>query len=234
MIKLSGVLLAAALSLTALSSPVPVKGRTGLIKGPIGRGALVLSQGLTQFGVTSLEPVSLIIDSPGGSIIAGNLIINAVDNLKSKGIQVNCYVTGMAASMAFQILLHCSNRYALPYSMFLWHSARIMNGGVLTSTAALELAQALDYVDRGLVGDMINTMKGDTQEILRHYRSETMHLADQVNALSPNFLKVESTLHNSFDLLEDKEVLTSETKNTFFFFFRFDIAKLVYITNKRI
>ncbi len=224
------VMLGIVLGPMAVGAPVLDTKRTGAIKGPISYGALPFSQGLIKFGLESTEPVAIIIDSPGGSIAAGNLIINAIDHLKSKGIDVNCYVTGMAVSMAFQILLHCTNRYALPYSQFLWHGARTQIREPITTTLALDLAKSLTYVDEILTRDMLLTLRGDTKAIMEHHRLETMHLADQVNDLAPGFLQVDNSLQNAPDLALSGEILTSEVRMPFFMRL-FRANEIVYMYN---
>ena len=59
------------------------------------------------------------INSPGGSVFAGQRYINLINNIKSsKKIMCICDV---AASMAFHILQHCDYRYVLETSKIMQH-----------------------------------------------------------------------------------------------------------------
>jgi ATP-dependent protease ClpP protease subunit len=65
------------------------------------------------------DDVYVFLDSPGGSIIAGNGIISA---MKSSGKKVTC-IAKFAASMAFVILQSCDNRYVTEDSIIMQHVA---------------------------------------------------------------------------------------------------------------
>jgi len=81
------------------------------------------------------EPITLIINSGGGSVAAGMVIYNSLQFLeKEKNIEVNAYVCGLAASMASIILCGATNRYAMQNSKVMIHQASIGSfGGKLDS-----------------------------------------------------------------------------------------------------
>ncbi len=64
--------------------------------------------------------VNIVIDSGGGSVIAGIKIIRLLDNLNAT---VNCLVDNFAASMAAMILETCDNRFVLADSIVMFHEA---------------------------------------------------------------------------------------------------------------
>lgn len=71
------------------------------------------------------EPVNLIVQSPGGSVLDGLMLCNVIDNYKKK---LNIYIYGYAFSMAF--IISCSGnknpnvvKYCHPFSFFLNHPA---------------------------------------------------------------------------------------------------------------
>ena len=59
------------------------------------------------------------INSPGGSVLAGQRYINLINNLKSSR-KIMC-ICDVAASMAFHILQHCDYRYVLETSRMMQH-----------------------------------------------------------------------------------------------------------------
>lgn len=224
--KLLSCLLACILSCCVSASPSYVANldleRTVVLNGIVNKGVINLSTKMQEIAnqeytdgtrVGGAEPLNVIINSPGGSTMAGSYLISTMEDIQGRGIQIDCYVTGLAASMAYQILLHCSNRYALPSSQILWHRARIQLGGgifsppvVLTAPLALSLAQELAYVDSVLEEDMLRHMPGDKDTILWHYERETIHTATQVNLISPNFLTIVKSMGNVNELIREKKV----------------------------
>jgi ATP-dependent Clp protease protease subunit len=74
------------------------------------------------------KPISMYIDSPGGSVIAGLKIIDTMNYIKAP---VHTIVTGMAASMGFMILSsgEPGHRYALPNAQIMAHMVSSGAGG---------------------------------------------------------------------------------------------------------
>ena len=89
---------------------------------------------LLILGSESQAPITMIIDSPGGSISAGLAIIDVMQML---GDRVCCVCTCFAASMAAVIFAAGSQRLMLPHSRLMLHQARVsgqINGGSETLT----------------------------------------------------------------------------------------------------
>ena len=89
---------------------------------------------LLILGSESQAPITMIIDSPGGSISAGLAIIDVMQML---GDRVRCVCTCLAASMAAVIFAAGSQRLMLPHSRLMLHQARVsgqINGGSETLT----------------------------------------------------------------------------------------------------
>jgi ATP-dependent Clp protease protease subunit len=82
--------------------------------------SLVVAQMLFLQGEDPLEPISLYINSPGGSITAGLAIYDTMQYIKP---DVHTWCIGQAASMAAVLLAAgtAGHRYALPYSRILIH-----------------------------------------------------------------------------------------------------------------
>lgn len=66
--------------------------------------------------------VNIVIHSPGGRLDIGRPLVRMIREAKAYDIEVNCFVDGVAASMALIILSECSNRYGTFGSHVLWHS----------------------------------------------------------------------------------------------------------------
>lgn len=79
---------------------------------------------LMLLGQRSKDPVSVIINNRGGSVMAGLAIINGLEHLQQKGIDVDALVLCASMSMATVILASCTKgkRYAMDRSVIHLHS----------------------------------------------------------------------------------------------------------------
>ncbi len=91
----------------------------------------------------------ILVDSPGGSVSAGQAMIDAVEAQKAQGTKVACVVTGMAASMAFNLLTHCDTRIADTGAKLLFHKVALgqMPDIRLSAPNLRHVAELLDKFD---------------------------------------------------------------------------------------
>lgn len=93
----------------------------------------------------------IIINSGGGSQVAGQDIIDIIESLKKTGIKFTCVVDHEASSMAFNIFTHCNLRYATSKSHFLVHKVEFNGidqlGERNTAKFLREIADDLDKTD---------------------------------------------------------------------------------------
>lgn len=76
---------------------------------------------LQLLGRWSHDPIRIILNSVGGSVHDGLIVVETIGDLIDEGIKVNIEVRGVAYSMGLDILLAGSHRSARPYSRFLLH-----------------------------------------------------------------------------------------------------------------
>jgi len=88
--------------------------------------------------------IDILIDSPGGSIFHGNMMVQAIKAAKSRGYTVRCMVTSKAASMAFVIFTYCSERYVFSTSRLLWHQPSSGVRGRVTPQKAGQLKKLME------------------------------------------------------------------------------------------
>lgn len=93
------------------------------ITGPIGRNTANVSDAI-KLAAKSGDPIWVLIDSPGGSVIAGAQIISAIE---SSGVEVNTVCLSLCASMGAIIHQHGTKRYMVDRSFLMFHEA---SGGV--------------------------------------------------------------------------------------------------------
>lgn len=135
------------------------------------------------------DPIDVVISSPGGSVSHGLMLIQAMKEVKAKGITIRCYVPTLAASMAYVIFTQCSERYALPYATLLFHSPRVFGTFVITAQNSRQLANGLTQLENQLLG-MILPVMGVTREnggmwFVEAYQEERLFLATELYNESP-------------------------------------------------
>lgn len=128
---------------------------------------LVVAQMLFLQGEDPLEPISLYINSPGGSVTAGLAIYDTMQYIKP---EVHTWCIGQASSMAAVLLAAGAkgHRYALPYSRVLIHQpwAGIQGQATDISIAAQEILRMRDWVNQILArhtGQTIEKITADTE-----------------------------------------------------------------------
>lgn len=163
--------------------------RTILLAGPI--SSRMYQPTLEMMGKLAAtgDIIDMIISSPGGEVIAGSLLIDYMEQLKLGGTKFRCVVRDVAASMAFQILLHCNERYATPHAYLLWHPVRVFYQGPLTNEAAQSLATQLAIADEVALHDLKAYLTMDEHDLFWHFQHETLHQAFNLIYTAPKFFK---------------------------------------------
>ncbi len=109
-------------------------------------GVRYVSRYMEQAIAEGADTINLRVHSPGGSVFDGWALHNSILHVRKRGIVVNGYVDGIAASMASYILLACEKVYMASNSMMMVHSSRGMAWG--TSKQLREAASILDKIDK--------------------------------------------------------------------------------------
>lgn len=169
--------------------------RTVILEGAVDGAAVKEFMRFEKFLDESTDqPIAVVINSFGGSVMAMKFILNWIHRAKSRGVPVICIVDTVAASAAFSIFAECSERYALPYSMHLWHPVRVRVGGLfgtaVTPEVAEELADSLKREEEWLVQHLRSRLPIDDVTFYKHYRAETLHNATDLNELIPGWMTI--------------------------------------------
>lgn len=151
------------------------------------------------------EPIDLIINSPGGEVTTGFLFINVMEQAKQMGATIRCFVPGMAASMAFQILIHCDERYTLNKSFLLWHRARTMSAGAVTAVDATELARQLQSLDTVILDECESALGLDFATVTFHFEQQTLHVGSNLAAMAPKFIQSFDAIPGLMDALTGRK-----------------------------
>tara|TARA_R110002153_G_scaffold274299_1_gene448239 strand:- start:4240 stop:5385 length:1146 start_codon:yes stop_codon:yes gene_type:complete len=119
----------------------------------------------------ALESVNVEINSPGGSVMEGQRIYNALKGISSRGVEVITTVSGLAASMGSVILMAGDQRKMTHGSRIMIHEASVMAYGdaddlrkqsnILESISS-EIAEIYAEKANGSAEDMRELMKDET------------------------------------------------------------------------
>jgi ATP-dependent Clp protease, protease subunit len=91
------------------------------------------------------EPLYIVLDTPGGSVVAG---LSFIDNLKSLGRPIHT-ITIFAASMGYQIVQEMGTRYITPSGTLMSHRGAISG---MSGQVPGELNSRLDHIGKLLEG----------------------------------------------------------------------------------
>lgn len=127
--------------------------------------------------------VQLIINSPGGSVIAADALISAMTMAQSRGWRFRCSVPFVAASAAFQIFAHCDERVAMQRALLLWHPVRQIIVAMVTPAIARQMAEELGRVEARLIRDLRSHLPVSDADFMHNYTAESLLVAEEVNAM---------------------------------------------------
>lgn len=133
------------------------------------------------------EDIDVLINSPGGSYVVGSLIINSMKLAQSRGSRLRCVSTVLAASMAFQLLMNCDDRYAMENTRLLFHPPRIslMFATLLPNQIAIWLSE-LREIEAELVPHIKQVIGMPDNKFSYHYDNETLWPAWKLNDETEN------------------------------------------------
>lgn len=116
--------------------------RTLFIYGEVNFLTEEIGRQVTGLSKKSKEPIVILIDSPGGSVLSGEKIVSAIEASKA---DVYTVCTGMCASMAAIIHAYGTKRLATDRAVLMYHDAAAMVGGRVS-----EMLSILNLIRRKL------------------------------------------------------------------------------------
>ena len=143
--------------------------------------------------MSSRAPITILIDSPGGSVIAGMRFIQAMEVAKVRRVKLNCVVTGHAMSMGIHILAGCTNRYVFNHSLLMTHPASYLVFGSVNEEAARVMADQLKFLTEFLDAKLFNTVGVSRRTYDYWYKNELILSGAFVAKKAPKYVTV---IHN--------------------------------------
>lgn len=103
-----------------------------------------ISKAIIRMYEINTPEVFVFISSYGGSVSAGEVFINAMDGIRARNQKISC-IADLSMSMAFIILQHCDNRYALSNSILMQHQMSFsLQGASLNVKNYLKMIDEMD------------------------------------------------------------------------------------------
>ena len=184
---------------------------------------------------TTIKELHIILNSPGGSVGTGFQFINKMKALKGRGTKITCFVSGLAASMAFEVLVHCDKRIVLSESNLLWHRARTVFGQQpMTGPDLVGIGEELKELDNHILLDLYSSsLSKDMSEekILYHFNRETFHLGSALCSIkAPSFCSSTDYVQGLLEALNNAKLIRTERPQlSLSDLFGFSPGELIYI-----
>lgn len=154
--------------------------RTVRVVGEVSFGILTQAQELLDLAEKSQAPIYLIINSPGGAVLPGNIFIDAMDAVKAQGVPIRCITTIMAASMAFNIYANCNDRYATKNALLLFHPVRTMSREPVKADDAQTTADELAKLDSEVLTYLIDRTGMNPLLLIAAFYKEKLWMAREL------------------------------------------------------
>lgn len=131
---------------------------------------------LTQMG--AVKNIDIHINSYGGSCVAGNAIINILDNYRNKnGATLTVHIDGIAASMGSGIASVGDKVYMAENSLFMVHRPLCMAYG--NADDLEKTIQVLEKTENGIISNYMRRFKGTEDQLRQLLADETWLSADE-------------------------------------------------------
>jgi ATP-dependent protease ClpP protease subunit len=105
----------------------------------------LVTSAILYLNTLGVDPIVLLIDSTGGAIAIGNIIVDAI---RMSAAPIHGTVVGFAHSTAFWILQNCHRRIGLPASRMMYHGTALNGNRVdeIGFIAKAEHQKALEFL----------------------------------------------------------------------------------------
>ncbi len=163
----------------AQGKPVVISQRIIDISGGIGFDSMKKAQKeVLELASHGDAPIWIRINSPGGSVDAGLILI---DTMKAVKAPIHCIVESAAYSMGAIILSYCDKRYGLPHATFMLHEASYGTSGEDPQNRS-KLDFLTKYLDR-MHDEIAKNIKMDVKKYRARIRDAWWMLADEAKSI---------------------------------------------------
>lgn len=159
--------------------------------GVVQDNALDLANKINDLSNSSNKEITILINSPGGNVSTGMLMVDSMRQAKARGVKFRCLSTVLSASMAYIILAECDSRYAFGNTLLLWHEISLSVRGAKVRDLYNTLPPILELQAR-VDKDLMNVMDLSEEIYQQHSKSETMWTASELikNVGNKKFIQI--------------------------------------------
>lgn len=173
------------------------------LNGFVGPELLPQADNIIALATKNTNPIYISLNGPGGYVSVQEVIVEAMEIAKSRGVPLVCFTTVMAMSATFNMLTHCTTRVALPGAVFLFHPIRTGVREPLRAVDAMQIALALGKWDKELVEGLCRTMvgPGKCRDVGIAYRAERVWTALELSVFAvAGWITIVDDIQNVKDL----------------------------------
>lgn len=118
------------------------------------------------------DTMNLYVNSPGGSVFSAVAMTSEIRRVRQKGVKVNAFVDGIAASAASFLIMACDTVYMYQGSMLMVHKP--MSFCIGNADDMLKAAEELESIQDGTCMPLYRSkLKGDVEELSAMIANET-------------------------------------------------------------
>ena len=187
---LVGLILAGTAEAKILNLKKVVKSKRYLeLIGVVDGSAIGLASKIHNLTEKSSKPIWMLINSPGGAVLPGTSVLDAMHAAKKRGVEFRCVSGTLAASMAFVILSACDKRYVLNNTKLLFHPMSLS----VRRARVSELYPSIKMMvgeEQELMILQPEAMGMDNEPFLDHYFAETFWTGSNLRENTSGFLTV--------------------------------------------
>lgn len=132
-------------------------------------------------GMGDKKTINLYINSPGGSVFTAAGIIAILERTKEKGVTINAYIDGVAASAASFLAMAAHNVYVYDTSMLMIHRASAIVWG--NADDMIETADWLEKIENSVIIPMYESKAKTETDWMELMKAETWMDAEQIAEL---------------------------------------------------
>jgi ATP-dependent protease ClpP protease subunit len=183
------VLMATMFTTTAFAGTFKVNNKRRIdVVGEVGRNVIPLANQIDAMAKIGSDPIDLVINSPGGSVVSGLVFLSAMKVAQSRGVKFRCVTTLMSASMAFFFLANCDERYAFENAYLLWHPISMTYGDGQRSDTLIHDGKWMDGIEALMIREILPALDIPFGLYMYHRNHETLWTAKLLEQTAPKFL----------------------------------------------
>lgn len=148
--------------------------RTIVLAGIVAQNAMYNAFQIEALTAISKRPIYVAINSPGGLVFTGAMMMDSMRKARKAGVNIRCVVVGESYSMGFNVLTECNEVYYTEKATFLFHPIRVHMEGVGLGKQLIQIGHEMDTMDKLLIGRISQYTGLDMEVLVKAYYEEKL------------------------------------------------------------